>query len=610
LDYDLLTSFWIEREIFPEEPLVGGFSKTMKRIIVLLLVLCLCAGVPSSYAAGKVEDLGTAEKEAVEVLYSLNIIDDSSETFDPSAHITRAQTAKAVYIILKGGQDDGAENFTGTSNTFTDISGHWAEGYINYSFAMGFISGYANRTFMPDEKITGFAFFKIALSVVGYDAKIEGFEGPRWDQHVIGRAIESGILKGYKGKPDDYITARDAVIILYNTLSAPIVEYSSKGELIKTSRTVGEEVFGLRTYKGILWATDEVGLGMPPLARENSSWVDLDGDKEVDRPNEVFSTSADINLLGCHVTVVASVKKNNVEKIYRIFATPGVTNVLQTGKLAEETADDEVTYYYNFEADTDADEDGIMDGYANATNIRYIDNNGDYKCDIVLSFRYKYAKVSSISFDESRMLIEFSIYGSDDKLSLIEFSGLSNVNEGDRIVYFEGNSSMTKGVVRKVNPIWGSITRFDSEYVYFNNKAYLYSQIEGSYETRPGFGVNELHVGKSALLYSFNGEVLEIAPIVESNSDYSYVYVFQIQYVDVRNYLLEGEVYDRAYTAKVVFENGSIDTYRIREVDGVLLPGSTQIDATPPQGLYKCRINSFNQLELITVYQTGMDSSK
>ena len=64
--------------------------------------------------------------------------------------------------------------------------------------------------------------------------------------------------------------------------------------------------------------------------------------------------------------------------------------------------------------------------------------------------------------------------------------------------------------------------------------------------------------------------------------------MFQIQYVDTNNQWINGEVYDRSYIAKVVFEDGHFDTYRIREVDGVLLSGRTDIDATPIQGLYKC----------------------
>jgi hypothetical protein len=349
---------------------------------------------------------------------------------------------------------------------------------------------------------------------------------------------------------------------------------------------------------------------MHPLPRDNSSWVDIDGDRTIDEYNEVFNTSADTNLLGCHVTVVARMRNNRVDWIYRIYATPDITNLLQIDELTVETADDNVAYYYNFETDADVDEDGIMDGFSRATNVRYIDNNGNGKCDIVLSWTYKYAKVSSISFDENQLSVLFSVYGSDNELSTQEYSGLSNVNEGDRIVYLEGNSSMKKGIVRKVNPIKGSITRFDSEHVYFSNKVYKYSQVDGSLETRPGFSIIDLHVGKPALLYSYNGEVLEIAPIVEANAYEGYAYIFQIEYVDTRNQWTEDEIYDRSYITKVVFEDGQVDTYRIREVDGVLLPGSTDLDATPPQGLYRCKINSFNQLEMITVHRTAMSQSR
>ena len=103
---------------------------------------------------------------------------------------------------------------------------------------------------------------------------------------------------------------------------------------------------------------------------------------------------------------------------------------------------------------------------------------------------------------------------------------------------------------------------------------------------------------------------MEIAPIVEANAYEGYAYIFQIEYVDTRNQWTEDEIYDRSYITKVVFEDGQVDTYRIREVDGVLLPGSTDLDATPPQGLYRCKINSFNQLEMITVHRTAMSQSR
>ena len=139
----------------------------MKRVFALLLIICLFSGLPISHAIGYAGFQATAKstelakdpeitkKEAVELLHCLNIINDSYETFDPNKLLTRADAARMIYIIIKGGYDDGAENFTGQSNTFTDISGHPAEGYINYSFAMGFINGYPDGTFNPNQKVTG-----------------------------------------------------------------------------------------------------------------------------------------------------------------------------------------------------------------------------------------------------------------------------------------------------------------------------------------------------------------------------------------------------------------------------------------------------------------------
>ena len=37
---------------------------------------------------------------------------------------------------------------------FTDISGHWAEDYINRAAAAGWINGYADGTFRPNAYIT------------------------------------------------------------------------------------------------------------------------------------------------------------------------------------------------------------------------------------------------------------------------------------------------------------------------------------------------------------------------------------------------------------------------------------------------------------------------
>jgi hypothetical protein len=120
--------------------------------------------------------------------------------------------------------------------------------------------------------------------------------------------------------------------------------------------------------------------------------------------------------------------------------------------------------------------------------------------------------------------------------------------------------------------------------------------------------ISALHfvqIGKDALLYAYNGSVLEIAPTIDKNTPEAFAYVFQIEYTDILNGNFEEEIYDRSYTAQVVLEDGSIHMYRLRQVDGAVLPGSNDIDASPEQGLYRYRINSFGQLELKTVYVTA-----
>jgi hypothetical protein len=586
---------------------VGGLHITMKRVLVLLLIICLISGLPTSHAARNADSPETAKKEAVELLHCLNIINDSYDTFEPNKLITRADAARMIYIIIKGGNDDGAINFTGQSNTFSDISGHPAEGYINYSFAMGFISGYSDGTFKPNRQITGYAFLKIALAVIGYDAKIEGFEGKNWDQKVVARAMTSGILKDYNGTPHDPINAMDAVCILYNTLFTSAVEYTRSGELRKTGSTVADTMFGLRTYSGILWATDQAALGIAPIAGNSKSWIDLNGDEQFDSRNEVFNTTADTSLLGSHVTIAVRVRDDSVIGVYGLYATPGMSEKMQISNLTPGNSSKDVLYFYNFESDADNDDDGIMDGLARATYVEYIDNNGDGKCDVVLSWSYTYAAVTSKRFDENKQTVEYhiAIEGRDSVLFLEDYTGLNAVSEGDRIIYLEGNSSMKKGIIKVIEPIKGSITSIRVESVYFNGKPYSYSQVNGSLERRPGFGAVNENIGKDALLYAYNGSVLEIAPTIDKNTPEAFAYVFQIEYTDILNGNFEEEIYDRSYTAQVVLEDGSIHMYRLRQVDGAVLPGSNDIDASPEQGLYRYRINSFGQLELKTVYVTA-----
>lgn len=85
--------------------------------------------------------------KAVSTMAKLGIVKGrSAETFAPDAPITRAEFA-AICARFN-------TKPTNTNNSFSDISGHWAETEIERAVAFGWIAGYPDGTFRPDTYIT------------------------------------------------------------------------------------------------------------------------------------------------------------------------------------------------------------------------------------------------------------------------------------------------------------------------------------------------------------------------------------------------------------------------------------------------------------------------
>ena len=84
---------------------------------------------------------------AISTLVKLGIVNGRTpDAFEPNAPITRAEFATICARF-----DDSDYSIT---DTFTDISTHWAVSYIRESAARGWIKGYEDNTFRPDRLIT------------------------------------------------------------------------------------------------------------------------------------------------------------------------------------------------------------------------------------------------------------------------------------------------------------------------------------------------------------------------------------------------------------------------------------------------------------------------
>jgi hypothetical protein len=86
--------------------------------------------------------------QAVNYLASIEILTGYPEgTFLPDRSISRAEFAAVASRFDKLAVMDGGA-------AFPDIEGHWAKEYINSAFAKGWVSGYPEGTFKPQQNIT------------------------------------------------------------------------------------------------------------------------------------------------------------------------------------------------------------------------------------------------------------------------------------------------------------------------------------------------------------------------------------------------------------------------------------------------------------------------
>lgn len=95
------------------------------------------------------EDVGEDDwyNTAVSTLVKLGIISGRSDTsFDPDAPITRAEFATLFARFDESG--------TEPAGGFSDLSGHWARESVGRAAALGWIDGYEDGSFRPDNRIT------------------------------------------------------------------------------------------------------------------------------------------------------------------------------------------------------------------------------------------------------------------------------------------------------------------------------------------------------------------------------------------------------------------------------------------------------------------------
>ena len=214
----------------------------MKKFLSLVLALVMTMSLVTVSAGAKdfADDSKITYKEAVDVMSAAKVIDGYTDgSFNPTATLTRGAAAKIICNLILGPTT--ASALVADAAPYSDVpTSHTFAGYIAYCQKEGIISGYADGTFRPANTLTGYAFMKMLLGALGYDAEVEQYTGANWSINVAKRALNIGLDDDLVGDFNGIkaVNREEACLYALNTLTADMVEYDAKTTVSTNGTTV------------------------------------------------------------------------------------------------------------------------------------------------------------------------------------------------------------------------------------------------------------------------------------------------------------------------------------------------------------------------------------
>lgn len=137
-------------------------------------------------------------------------------TFKPSKEVTRAEAVRMFVSLVNNGK----ELPKNPTTKFKDANNKWYSDEINFAVSKGFISGYSDGTFKPNQGITRAEFAQMIAVFVkdGYpgSSNFKDVKG-HWASNAIDQLYGNKTIKGFPDgtfKPDQKLTRAEAVTVL------------------------------------------------------------------------------------------------------------------------------------------------------------------------------------------------------------------------------------------------------------------------------------------------------------------------------------------------------------------------------------------------------------
>lgn len=196
----------------------------MKRKIVALLLVFTLVFSLSATASPFVDIADKPCRNAVELLYTLGIVDGRTSTeFMSEDSLSRAELVLILLRTMGIGQLDGG------NVVFDDVTeDHWAFNEIGYAHSLKMINGISDRIFAPDAPVTCNQAVKMVVSLLGYDFMASSKGG--YPSGYLYAANQLELLKGVGVYGEEPITRGEMAMLVANALKTEVAATSSVGK--------------------------------------------------------------------------------------------------------------------------------------------------------------------------------------------------------------------------------------------------------------------------------------------------------------------------------------------------------------------------------------------
>lgn len=419
----------------------------MRKLFLCILILIFCANMTGIHAAMIPNDvLETEFEKDVTLLAELGVIEAGEEgLFMPYSRISRAEFAIILQRLIRPDWVDGSTRFEDV------IEGHYAREAVKYLAEQGYMNGYDDGLFRPDDEIRYLEAVRVVVAILGCAPMAEYYGG--YPSGYVKTAGDLGILNGVFAD-GEYINKGNVVKLLVNSFDKhpAQVEFvnGQPAYVFDQNYTMLGSICGIYTESGIVEANEDYSIsGIVPASK---------GTLRINTAEFLYEKETDFvgYAVDCYYRVnddddkvaVAVIPKKNRNQSYRIEAqeidTVDASVLYYTGdtdKTKKIKYNTDTVFIYNNKNKFDfvPDDLYITDGF-----IEGIDNDGDGTVECIKIFEYYNLVVDFVNQDKI-----IGKYDVDQDIMFEDYNKITVTNnEGEQLSVSDIKRGMAASVFR------------------------------------------------------------------------------------------------------------------------------------------------------------------